>query len=138
MDEAKEKLSQEEIRLRRVTRRLQPLFRDAATHAGHFRTCRLSKCRRAKRCVGCHPADEIGTTHYKQFPPCVVDDATQTAVNHATEELFDLERQEFLARGYSPEQLDRWSEADSRAMEESDDWPDDPLCPLSRASPRGR
>ena len=134
MNDRQETLSQEEIRFRRFrrfARRLQPLLRDAATHVGHFRTCHLPKCRRAKRCLGCHPADEIATTHYKKFPPCVHDDATQTAVNCATLELADLARRQLLAYGYSPEEVDRWSEEDTQAMEENEDWPDDPLCPVS-------
>lgn len=110
-------------RHQRRTQRLQPYFREAATFAGLHLACRLPKCRRAKRCTGCWPVEEIATTHYKQFPPCVMDDATQSAINCAARELEERQRREWLAAGYSQEDLDRWEE-EAEALD------DDPTVPV--------
>ena len=123
---------------RRLFRRMQPDLREAATEAGHHRTCRLPICRRAKRCAGCHPVDEIATTFYKKFPPCVHDDATQASLLRGWSRLCDREEQQWLAAGYTAEELERLADERTRAMEESDDWPGDPLPPLSRASRQAR
>ena len=110
-------------------RRLQPDLRAGATQAGHHRTCRLPKCRRAKRCTGCHPADEIGTTHFKTSPPCVYSDATHASLLDGWRTVVDLQWQ---AAGYTLEELARLGAETTRAMEEDDDWPADPLCPPPR------
>lgn len=123
---------------RRFMQRMQPELRDAATEAGHHRTCRLPNCRRAKRCAGCHHADEIATTHYKTFPPCVHDNATQASLLDGWSRLGDLQWQQWLAAGYTAEELERLGDERTRAMEESDDWPDDPIRPVTRASRRSR
>ncbi|KNY16824.1 hypothetical protein AKG11_10830 [Shinella sp. SUS2] len=117
---------------RRHIRRLQPELREAATQAGHHRTCRLPKCRRAKRCTGCHPADEIATTHYKTFPPCVHDDAAQARLLAGWRVLCDRDERAWLAAGHTLEALDRLGDERRRALEEDDDWPEDPLCPPPR------
>ncbi len=111
----------EDKRHQRLTWRLQPLFREAATFAGLHLDCRLPKCRRAKCCTGCWPREEIATTHYKQFPPCVTNDATQSAINCAARELAERERQELLAAGYTQEDLDRWDEEAERLDDEEED-----------------
>lgn len=132
MDEVKDVAITLDALKRRHIRRLQPELRDAATEAGHHRTCRLPKCRRAKRCTGCHPADEIATTHFKVFPPCVHDDATQASLLAGWRALCDREKEAWLAAGNAPETLERLAEEQSRAMEEEEDWPEDPLCPPPR------
>ncbi len=98
-------LSEFELRERRMIRRMQPFLRGAATVAGLHATCALPKCRRARQCLGCHPVDEIGSSHFKNFPPCVIDDATQAAVNEGSERFGDMMRQEALDAGYSAEQI---------------------------------
>jgi hypothetical protein len=132
MDEVKDVATTMSALERRHIRRLQPELRKAATEAGHHRTCRLPQCRRAKRCTGCHPADEIATTHFKTFPPCVHDDATQASLLAGWNALCAREEQAWRAAGYAPETLDRLAEERCRAMQEDDDWPEDPLCPPPR------
>lgn len=117
---------------RRYIRRMQPDLRAGATQAGHYRTCRLPKCRRAKRCTGCHPADEIATTHFKRFPPCVYSDAMQASLLRGWRTLAEMEWQRWLAKGYTQEELERLADEHMRAMEEDEDWPADPLCPPPR------
>ena len=132
MDELKDVATTMSALERRHIRRVQPELRAAATEAGHHRTCRLPKCRRAKRCTGCYPANEIATTFFKTFPPCVRDDATQASLLAGWEVLCERYEQAMLAAGHTPEALDRLGEERNRALEEDDDWPEDPLCPPPR------
>ena len=125
----------EDKKLQREARRLQPFFREAATFAGLHLACRLPKCRRAKRCTGCWPAEEIATTHYKKFPPCVMSNETQSALNHATRVLGERQRQDYLAAGYTQEDFDRW-EAEEEAEVEAEERAE--ALALSRASRKGR
>lgn len=114
-------LSEFELRERRMIRRMQPFLRGAATVAGLHATCALPKCRRARQCLGCHPVDEIGSSHFKNFPPCVIDDATQAAVNEGSERFGDMMRQEALDAGYSAEQIDQWEQEEDDDLEDSDE-----------------
>lgn len=125
----------EDKHLQREAQRLQPLFREAATVAGLHLACRLPQCRRARRCTGCWPADEIATTHYKKFPPCVVSNDTQSALNCATRELEERQRQELLAAGYTQEDFDRWADEEEAAIYEEEE---KETRALRRASPQGR
>lgn len=50
---------------------VQPVLRHTATSLGNFRKCALPKCRRARKCLGCHPLVQIGADHWSKFPPCV-------------------------------------------------------------------
>jgi hypothetical protein len=123
-----------DFKTRRMIQRTQPELRDAATLAGHHLVCRLPKCRRAKRCTGCHPLAEIGTTHYKTFPPCVHDDATQASLLKGWDALSEIAYREGLAAGYTPEELERIADDYALAQEESDDWPPAPPPPPAGAS----
>jgi hypothetical protein len=45
----------------------------AASRAGFFRTCRLPRCRRARRCAGCRwPGSDAGEIpDAETYPPCI-------------------------------------------------------------------
>jgi len=45
----------------------------AASHAGFFHTCRLPRCRRARRCAGCRwPGSDAGEIpDAEAYPPCI-------------------------------------------------------------------
>src|SRR5690606_38431614 len=122
MDDGETELSAYEMRERRFVRRMQPSLRAIATFIGAFAACSLPRCRRAKQCLGCHPAEEIGSSHWKNFPPCISDDAKQAAFNAGTLRLAALEEQEALAAGYDAATLDEVQAAWDRAIRESDDW----------------
>jgi hypothetical protein len=129
-------LSEHERLERRMRRRAQPYLRDAATEAGLFSGCRLSRCRRAKQCLGRHPDAEIGSSHYKKFPPCVTDDKLQNAFFNGMQRLADKVDKELLAEGHSPEAIEQMEDLEYEALYEADDWPEDPLARVT--SPRNR
>jgi hypothetical protein len=68
------------LKARRRVARIQPTFRMIATTIGRFRTCSLPKCRRAKRCLGCHGPDVLGTSYFYQYPPCIADMEAKSAL----------------------------------------------------------
>lgn len=92
------------IRARRRKARMQPTLRTFATYIGNFKTCKLPKCRRARQCLGCHPADEIGTTHWKSFPPCVDSDEKQAALVRGSKALVEEGRRALRADGVDMEE----------------------------------
>jgi len=131
-------LTQSDIDQRRVTLFLQPHFRAAATHAGLFRTCRLPQCRRAKRCCGCHPRAEIGTSPDKRFPPCVRDNQSQAAMLCAADDLCERHHQSLLASGRSAEDIERETDALEKEFYEGNDFLPEPSLPPVKQKPRGR
>lgn len=68
----------------------------------------------------------------QDLPALRHDDATQASLLAGWKALCDRDEQAWLAAGYTPETLDRLDEEWCRAMEEDDDWPEDPLCPPPR------
>lgn len=121
-------LSEGERRSRRMLRRAQPYLRDAATEAGLFSGCHLPRCRRAKACLGRHPDPEIGSTHYKNFPPCVSNHALQQKMIAGLKRNEERNRQQALGRGMSPEEFERQANAAYAEIHDAEDWPEDPLA----------
>lgn len=89
----------------------QPAFREAATRIGNFRHCALPKCKRAKKCLGCHPEDEINIRDFKRFPPCVDDNSRHWALVQSLREMDREEYSALLAAGCSPEEAKRAEQA---------------------------
>lgn len=84
---------------------LQPSLRRGATVLGNFRTCRLPKCRRSKRCTGRHPMERLAieSDHWSNFPPCVDTDEKQAAlVAENRQRLAEMEAA-LRAQGIDPE-----------------------------------
>jgi hypothetical protein len=78
---------------------VMPALRHSATRLGNFKTCRLSQCRRAKKCSGRHPDDKIATDHWTHFPPCVqTGDAQSDLMAQCRRTLREIEA-EALKRG---------------------------------------
>jgi hypothetical protein len=107
------------LRARRYKARVQPTLRSGATHIGNFKTCKLPKCRRSKQCLGCYPTDEIGTTYWKGFPPCITDDAGRMELKRGLGELAEMGKAEMRARG---EDVEAWM----KSLYEGPDPFDDP------------
>lgn len=130
-------LSEGERRSRRMLRRAQPYLRDAATEAGLFSGCHLPRCRRAKACLGRHPDPEIGSTHYKNFPPCVSSHALQKTMVCCGQRIEEKIKRRALEQGMSPEEFEQRADAFHAAIYDADEWPEDPLArvsgPLDRA-----
>lgn len=102
----------------------------AATRIGLFRSCRLPRCRRARRCAGCRwPQDEAGgAPDGDPYPPCIttVEDARRLldSMDDASREMETM-----LA------QLSAHREADAN----EDAMDDDPIVwPLPEGRPRAR
>jgi hypothetical protein len=83
----------------------QPLLRLHATAIGNFRSCRLPKCRRCKRCTGRHPLERLAIPfdHWSNFPPCVDTNEKQSALMSECRRYFAEEEAALLARGIDPE-----------------------------------
>ncbi|MDX3926974.1 MAG: hypothetical protein QHC90_14365 [Shinella sp.] len=122
MGNNKENLSEEEFKERRYLRRLLPAQQDMATLIGNFSTCRLPRCRRAKRCLGSHPPDEIGSTRWKRFPPCISDEDKFHDFAQGTEHAVREWDRRMLAAGYDAASLKKEVDEQHRAMREDDDW----------------
>lgn len=110
-----------------AARRLQPLYRSVATEAGLHSTCSLPRCRRARRCAGCHPFEEIGSTRFKHLPPCIDDDPTLALIVRTMDDRIRAENARRRARGMSDADIARADEENAVAFER-DDRPTDPLC----------
>ncbi|MDO9417076.1 hypothetical protein [Pararhizobium sp.] len=117
-----------EYRRRRMLRRVQPQLRKAATEVGLFTGCTLPKCRRAKQCLGRHPDEIIGGGDFKRFPPCVRSQELHHALIRGLQQVEERTERALLAKGYSPEEIDRMAKDNHRALDEDEDWPDDPLA----------
>lgn len=131
-------LSDYECRARRMLRRAQPYLRAAATEAGLFSGCHLSRCRRAKQCLGRHPDEEIGRSHFKKFPPCVSSHALQQAMLAGLKRVIGRGEQRALEQGRSPEEIEQRADAFYAAIYDADEWPEDPLSRLSAPPDRAK
>lgn len=136
METDKKQLSGAELD-RRFFRRAQPYLRRAATRAGFFSTCALSKCRRAKQCLGRHPDAEIGIG-YKRFPPCVTNPERHHTLIRCGQEISEEIGRALAARGYTPEEADEIDRKNYTALCEADDWPEDPLARVSGPPDRAK
>ena len=97
------------LKARRRTARMQPLFRQIASHIGRFDTCPLPKCRRAKKCLGCHKPEEIGTSYWKQYPPCIADDDAKEAFKRGLKDMIAKQDAAMRARGEDVEAYNKWA-----------------------------
>jgi hypothetical protein len=129
-------LSDDERRHRRMYRRMQPHLRDGATVAGLFSGCRLSRCRRARACLGRHPDAEIGSSPYKNFPPCITSPDLHRALVDSLTQMVDAGDEEMRDEGRSPQEIVQASKDYYHAMCNAADWPEDPLARIT--SPRNR
>jgi len=127
----------------RMIRRMQSTLRDGATEAGLHLACPLPRCRRAKRCVGSHPFDEIGTTHRKTFPPCVADDRKQGLMLAGAERVQARIDATLLAAGWDAAAIEALRDEESDRLWSDEPHPEDPPAvsgprAVSRASRKGR
>jgi hypothetical protein len=85
---------------------IQPDLRRHATAVGHFRTCRLPKCRRARQCMGRRPIEEIEPLHGSIFPPCVDCEAKRAPLVRNIDREREEIRATLLAHGIDPDAED--------------------------------
>jgi len=79
-----------------INRNSLPLYQASATHGGFFETCRLPRCRRARRCSGWHRDGASGpAVFHPTLPPCVTDDAAFRDLKQAFEDFCRCLREEF-------------------------------------------
>ncbi len=99
----------------------------AASRAGFFRTCRLPRCRRARRCAGCRwPGSDAGEIpDAESYPPCI---ATAEDMQRLFKAMDDARREmETILAQPIPDE------------DESDDGEDEPFVwPLPEGLPRRR
>ncbi len=138
MEPYETELSDEERRQRRKFRRLQPRLRDAATVAGLFSECRFSRCRRAKECLGRHPDAEIGSSLYKNFPPCVINFQLHKALADGLNRMVEAGEEALRSEGRSPQEIARGSQDYYNALCNADDWPEDPLAGVNSVRDQAR
>lgn len=127
---------------RRMIRRMQSTLREGATEAGLHLTCPLPRCRRAKRCIGSHPFDEIGTTHRKTFPPCVADDRKQALMLAGADRVQARIRERLFAEGWDAAAIEAAEEEEFDRLWLDEPHPEDPPAvsaprAVSRASRKG-
>lgn len=99
----------------------------AASQAGFYRTCRLPRCRRARRCAGCRwPGGDAGEIpDAETYPPCIM----------TAEDLGRLIAGLAAARA----QMDAILARPMRDEDDSDDGEDEPIVwPLPEGLPRRR
>ncbi len=82
-----------------------------ATEAGFFRTCRLPRCRRARRCAGCpRPGGEADALpDSATLPPCIV---TGADIRRLIDGVMDVDRIIREAWGLAPREEDGDTAAD--------------------------
>ena len=128
---------------RRMIRRMQSTLREGATEAGLHLTCPLPRCRRAKRCIGSHPFDEIGTTHRKTFPPCVENDRKQGLMLAGADRVQARIDATLLAAGWDAAAIEALRDEEFDRLWSDEPHPEDPPAvsaprAVSRASRKGR
>ena len=126
----------------RMIRRMQSTLREGATEAGLHLTCPLPRCRRAKRCIGSHPFDEIGTTHRKTFPPCVADDRKQGLMLAGADRVQARIDATLLAAGWDAAAIEALRDEEFDRLWSDEPHPEDPPAvsaprAVSRASRKG-